>query len=118
MGRPKEEDKGHVFRSANVYCAPGLGGESFGIVLLEAMAAGTPIVCSDLPGFRAVASGAAVLVPPDQPRALAGGIRGVLEDEATARSLTESGRSVASRYNWSELAAGVERAYEMARAAS
>jgi phosphatidyl-myo-inositol alpha-mannosyltransferase len=107
-----------VFRSANIYCAPGLGGESFGIVLLEAMAAGTPIVCSDLPGFRAVASEAAVLVPPDQPRALAGGIRGVLEDEFTARSLAEAGRSVASRYDWSGLAAGVERAYELARGAS
>jgi phosphatidyl-myo-inositol alpha-mannosyltransferase len=118
MGRPKEEDKSHVFRSADIYCAPGLGGESFGIVLLEAMAAGTPIVCSDLPGFRAVASEAAVLVPPDQPRALAGGIRGVLEDEFTARSLAKAGRSVASLYDWSGLAAGVERAYALARGAS
>jgi phosphatidylinositol alpha-mannosyltransferase len=117
VGRPKEEDKPGVFRSADVYCAPGLGGESFGIVLLEAMAAGTPVVCSDLPGFRAVAGDAAVLVAPDQPRALAAGLRRVLAEPDHARLLVEGGRAVARAYDWTGLAAGVERAYQLAREA-
>jgi phosphatidyl-myo-inositol alpha-mannosyltransferase len=114
LGRIPDADKPHVFGSCDVYCAPGLGGESFGIVLLEAMAASTPVVCSDLPAFRAVAEGAAILVPPDEPRALAEALRAVVTDGSQAERLRAEGRAVARRFDWSHLAAEVERAYELA----
>jgi phosphatidyl-myo-inositol alpha-mannosyltransferase len=114
LGRVSDPDKARAFRSAEVYCAPGLGGESFGIVLLEAMAAGTPVVCSDLPAFGAVAGDAAVLVPPDEPRLLAEGLRKVLTDPATAATLRAAGRDVARRFDWAQLAGAVEQAYELA----
>ena len=54
LGRISDAEKASRLRGATVYCAPSLRGESFGVVLLEAMAAGVPIVCSDLPGYRKV----------------------------------------------------------------
>jgi phosphatidylinositol alpha-mannosyltransferase len=114
LGRISDADKARAFRSCEVYCAPGLGGESFGIVLLEAMAAGAPVVCSDLPAFGAVAGDAALLVPPDEPQLLAEALREVVTDRAVADRLRAAGRSVAARYDWSHLALDVEQAYELA----
>jgi len=118
MGEVHDDVKAGIFRSADLYCAPAIGGESFGIVLIEAMAAGTPVVCSDLPGFRAVAEGAAVLVPPGDPGRIADALRGVLTDEDRARSMSETGRSVADRYDWPRLAGRLEEVYVRAAAAS
>src|SRR5439155_16459778 len=53
-GRVPEDEKWRLLHDADLVCAPSLGGESFGIVLLEALAAGTPVVCSDIPGYRDV----------------------------------------------------------------
>jgi phosphatidylinositol alpha-mannosyltransferase len=117
-GEVHDDLKAGMFRSADVYCAPAIGGESFGIVLIEAMAAGTPVVCSDLPGFRAVAEGAAALVPPGDPGRLADALRGVLLDEERARSLSETGRSIADRYDWARLAERLEDVYVRAAAGS
>jgi phosphatidyl-myo-inositol alpha-mannosyltransferase len=111
IGGVYDDLKPGMFRSADVYCAPAVGGESFGIVLIEAMAAGTPVVCSDLPGFRAVAEGAAALVPPGDPGLLADSLRQVLTDERRAASMSESGRTVADRYDWSRLAERLEDVY-------
>lgn len=116
LGRLSDDDVARAYRAADVYCAPGLGGESFGIVLVEAMAAGAPLVCSDLPGFRAVAVGAATLVPPGDPDALAGALRAVLSDDAAAARMAEAGARRARDYDWERLAAGVEAAYERALA--
>ena len=73
LGRVNDAGKARRLRGADVFCAPSLGGESFGVVLLEAMAAGVPVVASDLTGYRAVArSGVdALLVPPGDAAALA-----------------------------------------------
>jgi phosphatidyl-myo-inositol alpha-mannosyltransferase len=116
LGRLAGPDVARAFRSADVYCAPGLGGESFGIVLVEAMAAGTAVVCSDLDGFRAVTEGAAELTPPGDVRALASALRTVLSDEEHARSMARAGDRIASKYDWKRLVPGVEKAYEQARA--
>jgi phosphatidylinositol alpha-mannosyltransferase len=116
LGRIPDADVAPLYRGASVYCAPGLGGESFGIVLVEAMAAGAPVVCSDLPGFRAVASDAAVLVPPGDPEALARALGGVLEDEAQAARMRAAGAEVAARFDWGRLAPRVEEVYERALA--
>jgi phosphatidylinositol alpha-mannosyltransferase len=114
LGSVPQEDLARVYKSARVYCAPGLRGESFGIVLIEAMAAGTPLVCSDLDGFRSVASGAAELVPPGDPGRLADALRRVLSDDELAARMSKSGTRLALMYDWSRLAAGVEAVYQRA----
>ena len=74
LGVISEREKIRRIRGADVLCAPSLHGESFGVILLEGMAAGTPVVASDLVGYRNVArpDQDALLVPPGDPVALAG----------------------------------------------
>jgi phosphatidylinositol alpha-mannosyltransferase len=117
LGTVSDEAKAGLFRAAGVYCAPGLGGESFGIVLVEAMAAGAAVVCSDLPGFKAVAGGAAVLVPPGDAGALADALRRVLGDAAEAERMRKMSLRMSRAFDWSRLCSGVEAVYERALAA-
>jgi phosphatidyl-myo-inositol alpha-mannosyltransferase len=114
IGRVSEDDLPGVYRGADVYCAPGLGGESFGIVLIEAMAAGAPVVCSDLDGFRAVAKGVAELVPPGDARALASALRALLTDPQRRGEMAVASKRIAQMYDWGRLVAGVEGVYERA----
>ncbi|MEA2446799.1 MAG: phosphatidyl-myo-inositol alpha-mannosyltransferase [Actinomycetota bacterium] len=114
IGGVPDEDLPDLYRSADVYCAPGLGGESFGIVLVEAMAAGAPVIASDIPGYRAVSEDAALLVPPDSPEDLAAALRRVLMDDDLAGKMREASTKVARRYDWNRLAVGIERIYEAA----
>ena len=115
LGRLSDEDVARVYRSADVYCAPNLGLESFGIVLLEAMAAGTPIVCSDLDAFRRVAGGVARLVPAGNAPLLAEALRDALAGGGEVVSRVEAGGDRASGYDWARLGAGVEGVDEGAR---
>jgi len=117
VGRVPEEEKPAVFASAAVYCAPALRGESFGIVLLEAMAAGTPVVCSDLVGFRAAAGDGALYFPVGDAAALADALRSVLGEESVRRGLINRGRARAEAFDWRRLVVGVEAVYERAAAA-
>ncbi|MGI9601657.1 MAG: glycosyltransferase family 4 protein, partial [Acidimicrobiales bacterium] len=103
LGRIDEAEKRSRMRGADVFCAPSLGGESFGIVLLEAMAAGTPIVASELPGYAKVVQAAARLVPPGNAVALAGAISEVL-DPQQAEPLVEAGRRRADTFSMRRLA--------------
>ncbi len=114
LGRVDESEVPGLFKAASVYCAPGIGGESFGIVLLEAMAAGAPVVCSDLPGFRDVASGAAALVRPGDPTALARVLRALLEDPEEEQRMRERSVERAQTFDWGALVGDVERLYEHA----
>ncbi|MBW3593501.1 MAG: glycosyltransferase family 4 protein [Actinobacteria bacterium] len=114
LGYVDDETKARLFRRADVYCAPARGGESFGIVLLEAMAAGTPIVCSDIPGFRAVAGRAALLTPTGDAAALADAIRRVLDDDEMAGRMTRTGSMTADAFSWERLVANVETLYRTA----
>jgi phosphatidylinositol alpha-mannosyltransferase len=111
-----EEDKAGIYRAADVYCCPALGGESFGIVLIEAMAAGTPVVCSDLDAFKAVTGTAAELVPPGDAAALGRALRRVLTANGKAEAMRAAGRTVAGRYSWDTLVPNVESVYARARA--
>jgi phosphatidyl-myo-inositol alpha-mannosyltransferase len=117
IGVLSDDDVPRAYRSADVYCAPGLGGESFGIVLAEAMASGTPVVCSDLDGFRAVAGEAAELVPPGHAGYLADALRRVLTDPARAEEMSRTGRRIANIYDWKRLAGRIESLYHRAVAA-
>jgi phosphatidylinositol alpha-mannosyltransferase len=106
IGRISDEERAARLRGADVFCAPSLGGESFGVVLLEAMAAGVAVVASDLPGYRAVARPGldAVLVPPGDAPALARSLREVLGDGDLARQLVLSGEERASCFSMERLA--------------
>jgi phosphatidylinositol alpha-mannosyltransferase len=106
LGRISDAEKASRLRGATVYCAPSLRGESFGVVLLEAMAAGTPIVASDLAGYRRVARPDldAVLAPPGDPVALARCLTEVLAEPDRAATLVASGRQRAEEFSMDRLA--------------
>ena len=106
LGTVTESDKIALLRGASVFCAPSLRGESFGIVLLEAMAAATPVVASDLPGYRNVARAGkdAMLVTPGDSKQLAAALRDVLEHDEVGARLVASGRERAEEFSMSRLA--------------
>lgn len=114
LGQVDDAVKASAMRSADVYCAPNTGGESFGIVLVEAMAAGTAVVASDLHAFHRVLSDgqAGRLVAVDDPAALAAGLIAVLDDEALAQRYIDAGTSAVRRYDWSVVASQITRVYE------
>ncbi len=114
LGRISDEEKAARLRGADVYCAPSLRGESFGVVLLEAMGASTPIVASDLDGYRRVARPGrdAVLVPPGDPVALAAALRRVLDDRRTAEALVASGDQRVQAFSMDTLAEAYVERYE------
>jgi len=117
LGRIDEGEKVRRLRGASVLCAPSLRGESFGMILLEAMAAETPIVASDLPGYRKVIGDgepAALLVPPGDAAALGAALRRVLEDRGLAASLAGAGDVRAATFSMDRLA---ERYVELYRSA-
>lgn len=104
LGVIGEEEKLRRLKGAKVFCAPSLYGESFGVVLLEAMAAGTPVVASDLPGYRHVAGAGATLVPPGDPVALARALSVALAGGPDIDAQIERGRARARHFSLSMLA--------------
>jgi len=118
LGVLSEEEKLRRLVGADLLAAPALGGESFGMVLLEAMAARTVVVASDIDGYRDAAGGRAVLVPPGEARALAVALRGIV-DGVLAPSGHEAGAGDAGgplggRHGWLE--AGAARAAQWSMA--
>jgi phosphatidylinositol alpha-mannosyltransferase len=116
LGRVSEEDKARMLRSVDVYAAPNTGGESFGMILTEAMAAGAAIVASDLDAFRRVLDGgrAGLLVPVGDSAALGAAIVTLLEDEGQRRVLSERAATVVAAYDWPVVAAQVLEVYATA----
>ena len=114
LGQVDDAEKASALRSADVYCAPNTGGESFGIVLVEAMAAGTPVVASDLDAFRRVLRDgeAGRLVAVDDGDALAAGLIDVLGDDALRARYVEAATAAVRRYDWSVVARQIARVYE------
>ncbi|WP_409330622.1 glycosyltransferase family 4 protein [Trujillonella humicola] len=114
LGELPEADKAAFLRSVDVYCAPNLLGESFGIILIEALAAGAPIVASDLDAFAAVLEDGAVgdLVRRGDATALAAALGDLLADPARRAELSERGRAAARGYDWSVVARRVLAVYE------
>jgi phosphatidylinositol alpha-mannosyltransferase len=102
LGRVSDEQKVRYFASADIYCAPNTGQESFGIVLLEAMAAGVPIVASDIHGFKRVVERnvQGILVEPRNPRALAAALYALARDPDLRHEMGEAGRSRAPEFSW------------------
>jgi phosphatidylinositol alpha-mannosyltransferase len=106
LGRISDDEKMRRLRGADVFCAPSLGGESFGVVLLEAMAAETAVVASDIPGYAKVARAGrdAILVEPGDATALAAAVRRVLADANLHDSLVASADQRAHEFSMDRLA--------------
>ncbi len=102
------------YRTATVFCAPSTGFESFGIVLLEAMAAGLPIVASDIAGYRTVLENCAegLLVPPGDERVIARSIITLLQDRNRRELMSAHGRRKAALFDWNIIALRVLDYYE------
>ncbi|AWB81793.1 alpha-(1-2)-phosphatidylinositol mannosyltransferase [Corynebacterium yudongzhengii] len=112
VGRVSEEDKARILGRADIYVAPNTGGESFGIVLVEAMAAGCAVVASDLEAFARVLDGAGRLFPVGSTEDLTAELRKLIDDPAARRTLIEKGRRRAHRFDWDTVAGQVLRVYE------
>jgi phosphatidylinositol alpha-mannosyltransferase len=114
LGPIDEVDKPRAYATADVFVAPNLGGESFGIVLLEAMAAGVPVLASDLDAFRAVldAGRAGELFRTGDPEDLARRAAALLDDPQRRAELVTAGARVAQRYDWDTVVRDVLAVYE------
>lgn len=114
IGRVTEAEKARRLRGAAIACFPSIDGESFGVVLLEAMAAGTAVVASDLVGYRAVAQSGdeARLVPPGDPAALREALRGLLDDPESRAKVAAAGATRATALSMEHLAERFVTVYE------
>jgi phosphatidylinositol alpha-mannosyltransferase len=114
LGKVSDGRKRQALREADLLCAPSLGGESFGMVLTEAFAAGTPVVASDIAGYADVVTdgGDGVLVPRADPTALAETLRDLALDPARRAALGRRAVHSAQRYAWPRVAEEVVGAYE------
>jgi phosphatidylinositol alpha-mannosyltransferase len=114
LGELAEPEKAAFLRSVDVYCAPNLLGESFGVILLEAMAAGAPVVASDLDAFaRVLAEGTAgLLVRRGDAGELAEALSGLLADPGRRARLADAGRQAVAGYDWSVVAQRILAVYE------
>jgi phosphatidylinositol alpha-mannosyltransferase len=116
LGLISREDTARMLRSVHVYAAPGTGGESFGMILTEAMAAGAPVVASDLDAFRRVLGGgkAGALFPTGDPLALAERLEELLDHPERRAELAARAREVVAAYDWPVIAARVLEVYATA----
>jgi phosphatidylinositol alpha-mannosyltransferase len=103
-------------RACDVYLGTSIGGESFGIVLVEAMAAGLPVVASDVPGYDEVVTDGVegFLVPPRDPAALAAAAATILDDPSLAERFATAGRARVDAFDWSVVGARLEEIYGQA----
>ncbi len=113
VGHVDEAEKPRYFASADLFVAPNVGGESFGIVLLEAMASGLPVVASDIPGFRTVMRDGRQgrFVPPKDTSALADTVLTLLSNDRLRAAMSREGRRHAAEYDWTRIAAPLDALY-------
>ena len=113
LGRVSDAEKAQLFRTADVFISPATGRESFGIVLLEAMAAGAPIVASDIHGYKGVVRRGreGLLVPPRKPKAFAAATAQLLNEPELRAQMSEAGRQRAEEFSWERVTAKVDDYY-------
>ncbi len=118
-GFVSSEDLAGYYHSCDVFCAPSTGQESFGIVLLEAMASGRALVASDIPGYRFVVTPGeeGLMVPPKDEQALALALVRLLSDEALRAKMGAAGRRRAEQFSWDKVAGRVLGFYDEVSAA-
>ena len=114
VGRVSYEDLPRYYASADIFCSPATGAESFGIVLLEAMAAGKPVVASDIEGYRGILTDGeqGLLVPKKDSDALAKALEVLARDPELRRRLGGQGNRSAEEYRWEVVAGQVENYYD------
>ncbi len=114
VGRVSGETLARHYAGADVFCSPATGGESFGIVLLEAMAAGAPVVASDIPGYRDVVSDGrnGLLVPRGSPDDIAAAVVRLAKDAALRERLVEAAHRDVLQYSWDRVTRRVLDVYE------
>jgi len=112
-GQVPHERLPQYYATADVFCSPARGSESFGLVLLEAMAMEVPVVASDIPGYRSVVAHGSegLLVPPRDPGALAEALAALLGDPARRARMGASGVATAARFGWDRVARDLEQIY-------
>ena len=115
VGNVSDHEKARYFKSAHIYCSPATGRESFGIVLLEAMASGTPVVATDIAGFAGVVTHGdnGLLVPPKNEDGLADAIATLLRDPGLRNRLVASGAARADEFRWERVAAKMIDYYQL-----
>jgi len=113
LGRVSDDERDALFKTADIYCSPATGRESFGIVLLEAMAAGTAIVASDIHGYKGVLHRGreGLLVPPGQPKAIAAALSQLLGDDERRAAMAAAGLERAQEFSWDRVTQKVEDYY-------
>ena len=118
VGPVTEEEKWRLLREANVLCAPSLGGESFGMVLVEALASSTPVVCSAIAGYRDLVRHGVegLLVPPGRADRLTEALGGLAAAPERLEAMARAARARAERFAWPQVAGEVLAAYEDALA--
>ena len=118
LGFLSEREKASFLKSISVYVAPNTGGESFGIILTEALSAGTPVVGSDIPAFQAVLENgdAGLLFKNGDAPDLAKVLIGLLRDEQLQQNLSSKGKLSSQKYDWQVVADQILSVYEMAMA--
>jgi len=99
------------YRSADLYCSPAIYGETFGIVLLEAMSCGTPVIASDIDGYREVIPDKGMLFEKGNPESLAGKAISILKRNSEARRIGRIGLETAKKYDWQNVAEKTENFY-------
>ncbi len=114
MGLVDDATKTEILASSAIYVAPNLGGESFGIVIVEAMAAGTPVVASDLDAFRDVGGDAVRYCTAGDPDSLATALIDLLGDEPRRAAMGERGRRRAGEFDWTRVTRAYREVYERA----
>ncbi len=117
VGAVSSADLPRYHASADVFVSVATGGESFGIVLLEAMAAGLPVIASDIPGYRTVMQDGVQgrLVPPDDPFALAQALDALIDNRRLREAMGAEGRRTAAAHAWPVVAARIEELYREVR---
>ncbi len=120
VGQVSDDELPRYYATADVFCAPSTGGESFGVILIEAMAMGKPIVASDIDGYRQVVTDGVHgrLVPPRDERLLADALCSLLEDPALRARYAAAGLQAAGAYGWERVAGRVLAYYDEVRGQS
>ncbi len=120
VGQVSDDELPRYYATADVFCAPSTGGESFGVILIEAMAMGKPIVASDIDGYRQVVTDGVhgLLVPPRDERLLADALCSLLEDPVLRARYAAAGLQAAGAYGWERVAGRVLAYYDEVRGQS